>query len=78
MQIAQNAQINAILSNRNSTNNMLVYKSYLRKFVLFALFACFWYSHLSRANVDSFRTYRISVAPAIYPDYREGKRLERG
>jgi len=41
MQIAQNAQINAILSNRNSTNNMLVYKSYLRKFVLFALFACF-------------------------------------
>jgi len=40
-QTTQNAQINAILSNLNSTDNILVYKSYLRKFVLFVLFACF-------------------------------------
>ena len=40
-QTTQNVQINAILLNWNSANNILLYKSYLRKFVLFALFACF-------------------------------------
>ena len=70
-QTTQNAQINAILLNWNSANNILLYKSYLRKFVSFALFACFGDNHISfilfcTISTKECRCCRSRISNAFY------------